>query len=254
MSQGNRVTGVATDQGEFKAPIIISNAGIQPTVLKLAGDLHFPPAFLRRVRSLEPSWAFVGIRYELNAPIIKIPMTIVFSPESAWGTAGFEQAENGNWPRDPLLLVTVPSLYDPELASASTPQVVLAGVMGSPDPDSPMNEAAIEKLDEMVHRVWPKMRKHIIRRQTFGAAQVSKASRDSVLPGQGGECIGLAQVIGQCGRSKPSPRSPVKGLYFAGCDAGGRGIGTTQAVDSGFNVAEMILAERAGVKKQREAV
>ena len=37
-----RVTGVETADGEFRAPIVISTAGIQPTVLKLAGASQFP--------------------------------------------------------------------------------------------------------------------------------------------------------------------------------------------------------------------
>ena len=31
------VTGVVTDKGAFEAPIVVSNAGIQPTVLRLVG-------------------------------------------------------------------------------------------------------------------------------------------------------------------------------------------------------------------------
>ena len=31
------------------------------------------------------------------------------------------------------------------------------------------------------------------------------------------------------------------GLFFVGCDAGGYGVGTQQAVDSAINVAEMVL-------------
>ncbi len=36
-----RVTGVTTDQDTFDAPIVISDAGIQPTVLKLVGEKEF---------------------------------------------------------------------------------------------------------------------------------------------------------------------------------------------------------------------
>jgi prolycopene isomerase len=61
-----------------------------------------------------------------------------------------------------------------------------------------------------------------------------------VLPGCGGEAVGLAQVVGQVGSSKPDARTPLEGLYIVGCDAGGRGAGTHQAVDSGFNVAAMV--------------
>jgi prolycopene isomerase len=70
-------------------------------------------------------------------------------------------------------------------------------------------------------------------------------TRDSVVPGQGGEAVGLAQVVGQCGKSKPDPRTPLSGLYLVGCDAGGRGAGTHQAVDSGFNVTTLVDADLA---------
>jgi hypothetical protein len=65
-------------------------------------------------------------------------------------------------------------------------------------------------------------------------------SRDHVLPGQGGETIGLAQVVGQDGRYKPAVKAPIQGLFYVGCDAGGRGIGTQQATDSGMKVADLV--------------
>ena len=68
-------------------------------------------------------------------------------------------------------------------------------------------------------------------------------TRDATMPGTGGEAVGLAQVVGQVGTSKPDARTPLPGLYLVGCDAGGRGSGTHQAVDSGFNVARMVAAD-----------
>ena len=65
-----------------------------------------------------------------------------------------------------------------------------------------------------------------------------------MLPGQGGECVGLAQIVGQCGKDKPSSQSPIPGLYYAGADAGSAGMGTHQAADSGIKVVKMIIEER----------
>jgi len=110
-----------------------------------------------------------------------------------------------------------------------------------------MNQAAIEKLEEAVGRIWPDITDHIVKRETALVKDVSNMTRDAVVPGQGGECIGIGQLIGQCGKDKPDPRTPLKGLYIVGCDAGGYGIGTTQAVDSGFNVAEMVTADFAKI-------
>ncbi len=37
-----------------------------------------------------------------------------------------------------------------------------------------------------------------------GPAEVAALSRDSVLPGLGGEAVGLAVTVGYCGKNKPS--------------------------------------------------
>jgi len=34
--------------------------------------------------------------------------------------------------------------------------------------------------------------------------------------GTGGEAVGLAQIVGQVGKGKPSARTPVSGLYLVG--------------------------------------
>jgi len=135
--------------------------------------------------------------------------------------------------------------YDPSLAPEGH-QIVQLGTLGSPDPEAgEMNDMAIAKAEEVVKQVWPEVYEHIIRREPYSTKQVSTLTRDAVVPGQGGECIGLSQVIGQCGRSKPDARTPLPGLYLTGCDAGGYGCGTHQAVDSGFNVTAMIGADIA---------
>jgi len=242
--EAGAVRGVATTRGVFRAPIVISNAGIQPTVLKLAGTEHFSRQYIESVRRLEPSWAFVGVRYHLNAAVFDVPMTVVFSNESWWDYRRFERAREGCWPTDPLLFVTVPSLYDRTLTpqrSNGVVQVALLGTLCSADPSSPMNKEAIAQTEQLANRLWPQLQDQLVRREVYTARDVSRLSRDGVVSGQGGECIGIGQLIGQCGGSKPNPQTPVRGLFFVGCDAGGRGIGTHQAVDSGFVVSSLVL-------------
>jgi hypothetical protein len=47
--------------------------------------------------------------------------------------------------------------------------------------------------------------------------------------------------VGQCGAHKPSIKAPIRGLVYVGCDAGGVGVGTQQATDSGMKVADEVL-------------
>jgi prolycopene isomerase len=238
-----RAVGVETDEGILYADAVVSNAGIQPTVLKLAGSEHFPSDYVERVKSLEPSWAIAGYRYVLDTRIFDAALIPIFSDQSWLDAERFADMERGIWPDVPLIAIDVPSEFDPSLSPVPGHQIANCQVFCSPDPESSMGEEAMRRAEEVLDELWPDLRDHVIRKEPYSAKAISGLSRDSVLPGCGGEAVGLAQVVGQVGKSKPDPRTPVEGLYLVGCDAGGRGAGTHQAVDSGFNVAAMVDAD-----------
>ena len=176
----------------------------------------------------------------LNRIRLSVPMSLAYSDESWWDDERYAAAAAGEWPDVMLTFLGVPSLWDPSTVPDARHQVVISASLGSADPRSPMNEEALARSEQTIAEAFPGVLEHVVRREPYHARHVSAMTRDSVLPGQGGEAIGLAQVIGQCGRSKPDPRTPLPGLYLVGCDAGGYGAGTHQAVDSGFKVARMI--------------
>ena len=239
------VAGVRCADATYRAPIVISNAGLQPTVLRLVGEQHFDLGYVSYVKGLAPSWGLMGVRYFLDCPVFRYPVYIAYSDDSYWDAGRFLQAKAGHVPEDVLVFIVVPSLYDPALAPQDG-QCVLAATLCSPDPSAaggPDAELLWCKLEETVERLWPEIASHVEAKERYGTAQVSALTRDQVLPGQGGECIGLGQIVGQCGRHKPSPRAPLRGLYFVGCDAGGYGCGTHQAVDSAVKVAPLVLEE-----------
>lgn len=235
-------TGVVTEQGTFRAPIVISNAGLQPTVLRLVGEQHFDKAYVSYVKGLLPSWGIMGIRYFLSRPVFDRGVYIAFSDDSFMDTERFLKAKAGEPPEDVLTFVVVPSRYDDTLAPEGK-QCALVGTVCSPDPDAPDAEMWWGKLEEMVDKLWPEVAQCTESKERYSSYHVSTLTRDHVLPGQGGECIGLAQIVGQCGSHKPSAKAPIRGLFYVGCDAGGYGCGTHQAVDSGVNVAALVERE-----------
>jgi len=236
------VTGVVTDQGTFEAPIVVSNAGIQPTVLRLVGEEHFDAGYLSHVRGLVPSWGIVGTRYFLDRPFFEHGMYIAFSDESYLDSDRFARMKSGWVPDELLVFNVVPSFYDASLAPEGK-QCALVGTLCSPDPELAHIDRIWERLEETVEKLWPGIAECTESKVRYGNAQVSGLTRDAVVPGQGGECIGLAQIVGQCGRHKPSAKAPLGGLFYVGCDAGGYGCGTHQAADSGVNVAAMVCRE-----------
>lgn len=236
------VAGVVTSGGTFRAPIVISNAGLQPTVLRLLGEGDCPLDYRGYVERLVPSWSLLGYRYFLRRPVIDAPYGVVFSDTSPWTLDRLEQAHAGKASREGVVYFEVPSNYDPAAAPAGK-QLVMTGSFCPPSPQMTRAEIAAwaKAGEDIIFKAFPGLESAIEEKELYTPKDVSNLTRESALPGCGGETIGLGQIVGQCGPSKPSIQAPVRGLFFAGCDAGGSGVGTQQAIASGRNVAEAVL-------------
>lgn len=237
-----RACGIETAHGTFTAPVIVSSAGIQPTVLKLVGVSHFDSAYVDYVRELEPGWGWATVRYFIDAPLMDAGMYLLYADDTWWDTEGYTRFRHGEGHEEVVVFITVPAVFDPTMAPAGK-QCLIAGTVCSPDPAATEIDTLYRRIDATIARVFPRVWNAVERRETDGPAEISAHTRDSVVPGQGGECVGLGQIVGQCGRHKPSPRTPIRGLYLAGCDAGAAAMGTHQACSSGMAVAGMIQGD-----------
>ena len=237
-----KVTGVVTSQGTFSVPIVVSNAGVQPTVMKLVGEDHFGPDYQQYVKRLVPSWALLGYRYFLRQPVTDAPYGVVFSDDSPWSRERLDQAHAGKASREGVVYFEVPSNYDPTAAPPGK-QLMITGSFCPPSPQMTAAEitAWAKAGEEIIFKAFPKLEGAIEDKELYTPKDVSNLTRESVLPGHGGETIGLGQIVGQCGPTKPSIAAPIRGLFFVGCDAGGTGVGTQQAIESGMNVADAVL-------------
>lgn len=236
-----RISGVVTDKGDFSAPIVVSNAGIQATVLKLVGESHFDKGYVNYVKELVPSWGMMGARYLLNRKVIKPSHGAIFFADAPWNMERWLKSQAGNIPDEFPIWYEVPSNYDPG-AAPQDKQLVLTGFWCPADPKLSQDQVKAwqEKGEKIIFKAFPDLPASIESREYYTARDVSGLSRDQVLPYQGGECIGLGQIIGQSGKYKPSPKAPISGLFYVGCDAGAYGIGTQQAVESGIHVADLV--------------
>jgi prolycopene isomerase len=62
--ENGKAAGITTESGDtYTAPIVISNAGIRQTVVKLVGEEHFPKDYAERIKGLHSNLADVGYRY-----------------------------------------------------------------------------------------------------------------------------------------------------------------------------------------------
>jgi len=233
------VAGVVSKKGTFRAPVVVSTAGIQPTVLKLVGEKHFDRSYVNYIKGLAPGWAFTSIRYFLNQPVMDVALYIAYSDDSWWNMERFLKVKEGHIPDEVILFMVNHAFYD-ENAAPPGKQVLVSGTICSPDPEAKEIEALWKKMDEQMVKFFPEIWNAVERREFAGPKEISELTRDSVLPGQGGECVGLGQIVGQCGKLKPSVEAPIRGLFYAGTDAGGAGMGTHQAAESGTEVARRV--------------
>lgn len=232
------VTGVETKQGTFNAPVVVSSAGIQPTVLKLVGEEHFDRGYVDYVRALVPGWAFTSVRYFLSRPVMDTAMYVVWSDDSWLDTERFRRIKDGVVPEEVILFMVNHSFYD-EHAAPPGKQVLVSGTVCSSNPEAEEIEGLWKVMDRQMQELFPDIWEATERKEYNGPREISNLTRDSVLPGQGGECVGLAQIVGQCGSMKPSSETSIRGLFLSGADAGAAGMGTHQAASSAIAVARM---------------
>ncbi|MCP3984241.1 MAG: NAD(P)/FAD-dependent oxidoreductase [bacterium] len=244
------VSGITTSEGKFTAPVVVSSAGIQPTILKLCGEEHFDKAYVNYIKGLVPGWAFTSIRYFLDKPVMDTAMYVMYSDDSWLDTERFEKIKDGSIPEEVLLFMVNHNFYD-ENAAPPGKQVLVSGTVCSSNPEAKEIEALWAKMDEQMQRFFPEIWEACERREYNGPKEIADLTRDSVIEGQGGECVGLAQIVGQCGSMKPDSNAPINGLYIAGGDAGSRGMGTHQSALSGTAVARMVQQYLRGRTKMR---
>jgi hypothetical protein len=111
----------------------------------------------------------------------------------------------------------------------------------SSDKNSKSIGMLIEKAEAMLFKLWPEMVPVLESKRYAGPAEVTDLTRDRVIAGQGGECMGLGQTVGQSGSHKPTAETSIPGLMLVGIDAGGgEGMGVHQSVHSAIKVAAAI--------------
>jgi prolycopene isomerase len=75
-----KAIGITTEnEQKFIAPIIISNAGLRQTVVKLVGEKYFPKDYIDRIKSLQSNLADVGYRYFTTQKVLDYS-TYVYYP------------------------------------------------------------------------------------------------------------------------------------------------------------------------------
>ena len=248
------VEGIAVEDGAVKgvyvngqleeAGVVVSNAGIQATALKLVGTGELPADYVEWARSLRPSFGSARIRYFLDRQLTPHGLIVPYGTQQAEPAVAAPAAEpaKSEKPSKVGTMIVCPSNFDPGMSPPGK-QVIIASCATTADYrfDSEHAEEWFRMIHATVRGAIPGIDEHIEHMDYATSDAIARmAGRFGVVDGAGGECIGVAQVPGQIGDQRPDPVMPVRGLFCAGADTGKFGIGVDLAIGSGVRVAGIV--------------
>lgn len=232
--EGGRVRGVIVNGKRVGADIVISNADIKTTVLKLVGEEHYPRDFVEKVKSyyFTPPTFILKVAVDRKVTDKKLVMYI--------GRTDFEnlkrEIESGIIPeKAAFLMIPVISNLDPSSVPEGK-ELIYAGWGCTYDPEGKNDwkkwEEAIMKV---LLEVFPEIEGHIMWKETASPQFID------ALFNEAGNPIGVAQSIDQIGENRPPIVDPhISGLYHCSADTGLHGIGGELAADSALRLFEIL--------------
>ncbi len=242
---------VGKDKEFQEADIVISNADIKASVLKLVGEKHFDSEYVKKIKDLTWGGMVCSIKLAVDKVLTdqkmltyvgQIDMNQMRSSFMAGmmqpGAAKIDPSDL-TVPEKTILFVVPLSNHDPSLAPpgcqnihAVSPTSFDRMIHWDKKGDEKWARACINTMAEIM----PDIEDHIIM-QDFVSTSYLNAHF-----GKEGAAIGVAQSIDQIGEKRPSQISSIKGLYFSSYDVGKQawGIGTEAAARSAIDLFNVL--------------
>ncbi|ERI08110.1 phytoene desaturase family protein [Aneurinibacillus aneurinilyticus] len=229
----NRVTGVQTDKGVYKAPVVISNADPRVTYEQLVGLSRLPQAYREKVRKLEPSMSlFVWnaavdtvfctdrlIHYTFPKPMRLSSLDIAFEG------AGVQSASS----LDPSLAPQGKSTITINLVTKAE-----AGVYAAMTEDE--YQALKNEIDAICRQILEQIDKKAASHILFSEVATPKTMERYMRTYEGSVYSIKRQMMDS---EFPYVKSPIEGLYLVGAGVG-YGPGIEAVVISGGDAAERL--------------
>lgn len=247
ISQGRAVGVELSDGTMLPATIVVSTSSVRTTVMRLAGAEHFPEHYADRATKIRGSYIAVQAKIGLSRKLVDAGAIVggvgddvdLLNVTEGDLKAMFREVESGRVPSVVPFYCPVPTNFDTGLAPPGHQLLTVCSVAPTSDvkltdPSAAWEEAMLNAM----RRVVPGIDDHILFCDRFGVEFIEKwIGKDF------GPAVSTAQTPDQVGRHRPPVHTPVRGLYFAGCNAGGRGVGTELAASSAMECVDQILAD-----------
>ena len=262
--EDGRAGGVETEDGEhIEANVVVSNTGPKETVFGLVGSKNFPADYVRQVRGIKnygmggKETVRIALRkkvtdmhciYGVGDSVMKISDAFDFFYSMLFEKS-LKSLKTGLNKTIELLYRTKPydtflwdmlagaikegiggvwaiitTNFDPSLAPPGKQIIQASGFKG-------MTYDATTRLIDGVEEnlLWYDV--------------MSDKYYEEVLNKRGAPPVSNPVIVGQAGEMRLPNRTPIDGLYFAGDNAGGSGIGAEMAVSSAIGCADYILRD-----------
>lgn len=234
-ARGISVEGTYSRRGQtdvYSTGIVVSNADVKQTFLRLVDPSDLPSDFLKRVRSMEPSTSAFMVFLSLDYDPPLAPLTF-YSPKTGRGMG-----------------MAVPSKLDPGLAARGGGAMTITTLIPSSEaknwnrdaPDYKARKAKfMEELIDGASQLIPDLRRHIVYKEAATPATFLRYTSSS-------EGAIYGPKLGQ----GLSFKSPVRNLYLVGSGTF-PGAGVEAVVISGLIAANDILP-RSEVRREEKTV
>jgi len=243
-----RVRGVELSDGTvLPATIVVSTSSVRTTVSRLVGESHFPESYVERARKLRGSYIAVQAKIALKKPLIASGALVggvgehvgLLDLTSNDLKSIFDSVLTGRVPDVVPFYCPVPTNFDPELAPPGCQLLTACAV--APTSDITLRDPAIaweEALMRTLRSIVPGLDENVLFIDRFSVDFI-----EHWIGKEFGPAVSTAQRLDQVGKHRPAVFTPIRGLYMAGCGAGGRGVGTELAASSAMECVDRILAD-----------
>jgi phytoene dehydrogenase-like protein len=260
---GGAVTGVTLeDGGQLRAPVVVSGAHPQTTILDLAGAEHFPDEVVADMRRYRTRGASVKVNLVLERPpryagvteveqraLLRTGLAMcpsIDALERAW-----QDAVLGRPAAAPYVELEIPSAVDPTLADGDGCVATMFTQYGPPDADAwpdGARERYLAACLDLVETVAPGVRDSVVHAEVLAPPDLER-----IFGLRGGSIFHGEQDLAQLAFMRPSPAlaryaTPVRGLYL--CGAGTHPGGGVMAA-AGHNAAMRVLRDRRRARLAR---
>lgn len=238
--QDRQVSGIQYKDTFLSAPVVISNADIRQTVCDMAGEPHFPPRYIQRIKKMQHSLSIFVVYIATD-----IDLTALNLAHESFCYRDYDHERNFTCTSKgqiTWLSITAPTLVDPDLAPPGQHLLMLTTLLPFQAVTS-WKQSKPDYLEDMLDiaaRYIPKLRQHILFIEGGSPATMLRYTHN-----YRGAAYGFDVSPGQVGPARLPNRAPVKGLYFAGhwTSPGGGVYGVSV---SGVQAAQNVL----GIKNQ----